>query len=215
MTHLVKLRQKIKKSAVLAFAIQIVYCLGNNYCPPVKGYEYHQLKEMIKQGDLERSFKALSSPLPGISQEDYFFLRGRIFQEMKKNVDAVISYTKALDLNPKMVKALSNRALARAALQDLDGALDDISTAASIDSTNPALFLNRSAILAGMNRQSEALVDLSKSLKVSPSYADAYRNRGIIMYMNGRTKEACADWRLAMKNSSEMSIKEWLSHLCK
>ncbi|MCP9810036.1 tetratricopeptide repeat protein [Cyanobium sp. HWJ4-Hawea] len=133
---------------------------------------------------------------------DLFFLQGRVFQEQKKNTDALLNYTTAIYLEPKKVNAYINRALVRGALLDLEGAMKDLNQALAIEPRNQDALLNRGVTLASLGKPKQAIEDLNKAIKINPSFADAYLNIGIVHHLLGEKAAACQNWQQATRLGS-------------
>ena len=171
-------------------------------------------REKIRTGRIKEALdildnKAASAP----TDSQFFFLKGRAFQELKRNTEALSNYSIALYLNPKFTNALINRALVKGALQDVEGALKDLDQALTLEPSNKAALLNRGVTYGGLNKPLLAIADFDQALKIDPSYADAYRNRGLTRHLLGDKKGACDDW-VKSNNLGIRDAAEWLAKLC-
>lgn len=145
---------------------------------------------------------------------EYHFLAGRVYQEQRRNVDALASYSLAIFLQPSMAKAYINRSLVRGALMDFEGAIQDLDKALSLEPKNESALINRGVTYASLNKPRQALDDLNKAIAINPKLADAYRNRGIVRHLTNEKVEACKDWRQAGRLGSD-EAKQWFGQLCR
>jgi len=130
---------------------------------------------------------------------DFYFLEGRIYQELKINANSLASYTVALFIDPSHVKSLINRSLVKGALRDLDGALSDLNQAINLDKKNPIALMNRGVVLAGKGQSRLALKDFKTAIQINPAYADAYLNLGIAYFQMNDSTSACESWEKSLK----------------
>ncbi len=148
------------------------------------------------------------------NNSELYFFKGRVLQEKRKDTASLTSYSIAIFLDSKNVKAYINRGLVKGSLRDLSGALDDFNEAIRIDPRNSYAWLNRGVTLAGLNQLTAAIADFDTAIKLKPDYADAYRNRGIVKNYLGNQSGACRDW-MQSTNFGDNEVREWVSTYCK
>ena len=176
---------------------------------------YEAIRVNIRQGDLDKALFLLDKIQASTNKDaESHFLRGRILQEMKKNTEALTSYTLAIYLKPDMVKAYINRALVKGALVDTQGAIEDLNRALNLQPANAAALLNRGVTYASLNKPALALKDFNQAIQIDGRYADAFRNRGIIKYLMNDQQGACAEWAKSNELGPSDTL-EWSRNLCR
>lgn len=200
---------------VLALLLQIVFAsiqIQNATAAPLA--IKNQARQNLKLGNSQQAIDLLNrnSNLAGADSE-YYFLKGRAFQDLRRNTDALANYSIAIYLNPKFVNAFINRGLVRGALQDVNGALIDLDQALLLQPNNTAALLNRGVTYGGLNKPSLAIQDFNKAIQINPNYADAFRNRGLTKHLLGDKDGACDDWYKS-KNLGINEATEWLTKYC-
>ena len=174
-------------------------------------------RELITNGNSEQALKLLKNSKANISENDqseYYFLIARAHQELGNNPEALEHYSLAIQYNPNSAKALTNRGLVKGALQDVNGALNDLNQSIAIDPKISESHLNLGVTLAALNKPKEALSSFNQALKLNKNYADAYRNRGIVYKHLKQNTRACADWRSSQRIRPSPDIQKWLSAYC-
>ncbi len=107
-------------------------------------------------------------------------------------------YQVALDLDPKSVLALVQRALYYASHNNVAGALRDLDTAIAIQDDVADLWFNRGAIKRDNGDMPGAMNDLNRAIELQPTYTRAYASRAIAWAM-------CRNLENAIKDMSEAS----------
>ena len=111
---------------------------------------------------------------------------------------AVALFTEAIELDPALVEAYVNRALALVALGRFDEALDDATNAIELEPGDVNLLARayaiRSGTLGALGRFDESLDDATKAIELEPSdvnvLAQAYVNRSAALAVLGRFDES-------------------------
>ena len=200
---------------VLALLLQIIFVgikIQNATAAPVA--IKNQARQNLKLGNSQQAIDLLNSNsnLAGADSE-YYFLKARAYQDLRRNTDALANYSIAIYLNPKFVNAFINRGLVRGALQDVNGALIDLDRALLLQPNNTAALLNRGVTYGGLNKPSLAIQDFNRAIQINPNYPDAYRNRGLTKHLLGDKDGACDDWYKS-KNLGINEATEWLTKYC-
>lgn len=172
------------------------------------------IKELIASEKLEEGIIFVSN-LIKLNRNNYvfYFLKGRIFQEQKKNLEAFQAYSIAIFLRPDMTKAYVNRGLTRGALMDLSGALEDFNVALRQEPKNQAALVNRGVTYASLNNIPKALEDFGRAIALNRSLTEAYVNRGIVGNLIGEKSRSCEDWAKAARLGSQ-DASQWMKQLC-
>src|SRR5258705_8962566 len=105
---------------------------------------------------------------PSPVADDPLYVAAREASERGETERAAASYRDLLARDPKHVKARNNLALILDARGDRDGALAELDRALESEPDNPALLLNRAAILGATVRYPAAQRDLQRLLRAAP-----------------------------------------------
>lgn len=172
------------------------------------------IKELITSGKFEEGLALADHSIKATRNNgSLYFLKGRIRQEQKQNLDAFHAYSIAIFLRPDMVKAYINRGLVRGALMDLAGAIEDFNSALRLEPNNQAALVNRGVTHASLNNIPKALKDLDKAISLNGSLSEAFVNRGIVRHLSGEQSRSCEDWEKAARLGSQ-DASEWAKQLC-
>jgi tetratricopeptide (TPR) repeat protein len=107
-------------------------------------------------------------------------------------------YDSALKIGPHYV-TYSNRGVALLRAGNAQGAIDDFSSAISLNTNFSRAYNNRGSVLSDFGKYDEALQDLDKAIEHDPSFADAYDNRGNTRARKGEPQKALADYDRSLK----------------
>lgn len=201
---------------VLALLLQIVFAgiqIQNATAAPLA--IKNQARQNLKLGNSQQALAILDkySQTSGPDSE-FFFLKARALQDLRRNTESLSNYSIAIFLNPKFTNALINRGLVKGALQDINGALGDLDQALILEPKNLAALINRGVTYGGLNKPLLAITDFDRAIQIDPNYADAFRNRGLTRHLIGDRKGACDDWSKS-KDLGIVDAAEWLEKLCR
>lgn len=105
-------------------------------------------------------------PISLQTSQDYF-IAGNVYYDEGKCNDAVIAYTKAVQLDPKFVQAYNNRGYTYMRLRKYNRALSDFDKAIVLDPNYPQPYLNRGDLYnfwgPVIDRQ-KAIIDYQKAI---------------------------------------------------
>ena len=139
----------------------------------------------------ERDYLAAMEINPNVA-ETYNNL-GALYIDMRRNMDAINSFSQAINLNPRYFTALMNRAIANYNLGRSMAALEDFNRASKIRSEDPLLLLNRGLVYYDMGQYEAAIVDYTHLIAVDPDNARAYLERARAFIRLGYPSNAYAD----------------------
>lgn len=120
---------------------------------------------------------------------------------------ALVSYNRALAVQPNHADALNNRGNTLKELKRFDEALASYNRAISVQPNHASAFNNRGVTLLFLKRLEEAAASFERAVALLPDYAEAHYNRGNAMYELQRYDDALAsyDRTLALRpNVSEV-----------
>lgn len=173
------------------------------------------IRNLITKGDLSKAIQLSDAGLKrNPKNSEFFYLKARAYQDLRRNTDALANYSIAIYLNPNFVNAFINRGLVRGALKDLDGAMIDLNAALALEPRNNAALLNRGVTYGALNNPTLALADFNKVIQLDPNNADAYRNKGLTSHLLGDKSGACTNWAKS-KDLGIAEASEWITTLCK
>lgn len=97
-----------------------------------------------------------------------------------KQQQAIVHYTKAIELKPDFSVAYNNRGLAYDATANFKKAIEDFNYAISIKNYDATLYFNRGLTYYHMQDYESAINDLSTAVNINPDEAQYYIKRGAI-----------------------------------
>lgn len=211
--YLVPFLLKINKLKKLLITLILI----SFYSYPLFARNTISLKSM-KQFIYNKEYKKAKDKLEGnkdkyINNSEYYFLLGRVYQELKSNHRAFKAYTKSIFLDKKNFKSFINRGMVRGALGDFDGAFEDLNKANKLQPNKPEYFLNLGIVYASLNKPVNSIESFLKAIKVDKNYHDAYNNLGITYYHQNDIDLACETWQIPADKGVEKS-KQWIGNYC-
>jgi tetratricopeptide (TPR) repeat protein len=103
-----------------------------------------------------------------------FFEQGKTFSSVENADKAIDNYSKAIKINPKLVKAYNNRGIAYIGQKKYDLAIADFSKAIELDPQNGKAYNNRAIVYSYQGENNKALQDLHKAqslgIAVNPEF---------------------------------------------
>ncbi|KAH9898940.1 hypothetical protein F4778DRAFT_741659 [Xylariomycetidae sp. FL2044] len=113
-----------------------------------------------------------SSPVPSQEEEaEGFKAAGNKYFKEKDYTNAILQYTKAIELLPESATYLGNRAAAYMSDKKYEAALEDCSRAVDLDPTNNKILLRLARIYTSMGRPEEAMLTFGR-IQPPPSAKD-------------------------------------------
>ncbi len=132
------------------------------------------------------------------TDEEFFYNRGNVFRGLARFNDALISYDRALAIQPNYPDALCNRGSVLKDLKRPDDALVSYDRALSIRPDDDGALINRGNALQALKRFDDALASYDRALAINPNYAEAFYNRGNAFQELKRYKDALASYDRAL-----------------
>jgi len=106
---------------------------------------------------------------------------------------AIEPLTRAIELDPRYVKAYINRITAYQKTGRLDEARADLVQLVKIEPRNAEGYNSRGDVLLDLQRFDEAIQDFTSAIKLSPEAANSYNNRATALFMKGDNVAAIKD----------------------
>ena len=172
------------------------------------------MKQLVKEKEYEKAKVKLEANVDRYAKNsEYYFLLGRVYQELKFNHRAFEAYSKSIFLNKNNFKAYLNRGMIKGALRDFEGAFEDLNKANSLEPNKPEYFLNLGIVYASLNKPVSSIESFLKAINLDENYHDAFNNLGITYYHQKNTKLACETWEIPANKGIEKS-KKWIEDYC-
>ena len=132
-------------------------------------------------------------------QEGYgWFARGNYNFENKKNKEALLDYTKSIDLHIKNPDAYVNRGLIYLENKNNKAAKRDFIMAIHFDNKNYKAYNNLGILYNSLKQIDSSISNFNKAIFCNPNYAEAYKNRGNMYAITGNYSIAIDDFTKAI-----------------
>ncbi|MCI0339186.1 MAG: tetratricopeptide repeat protein, partial [Acidobacteria bacterium] len=152
------------------------------------------------QSGLERlSLLELLSNLTVTSRCEIYLLFGYFYINIEKQTKALLSFDRAIELDPKNARAVANRGVIYQEMKRYKDALADFNRAIELDPKNAWAVANRGVIYGLMKRYKEALDELNCAIELNENSAFAITNRGQTHRMMMQYEDALADFDRAIE----------------
>jgi len=157
-----------------------------------RGLLYNLLKDYAKTvTDMTRVIELTQSDLP--QRDKPYGFRADALSAQGKFEDAIMDYTRAIELDPVDKLNYLQRAEAYAHTGEPEKALTDLSKAISLDSKDATAYYNRGTVWVDLGKHKEAIDDFTQAIIISPTLDFAYNNRGISYEVLGQREKAISD----------------------
>ncbi|MFB2973724.1 tetratricopeptide repeat protein [Aerosakkonema sp. BLCC-F183] len=130
--------------------------------------------------------------------EKWFSLANQQYSD-RDILGAIISYDKAVSLNPNYHDAWFNRGIALKDLGRYEEAILSYDRALDIQPNSHENWMNRGAALRSLGRLEEAIVSYEQALQLNPDQYQSWYNRGIALLNLGRIEEAIFSYDRAIE----------------
>jgi len=128
-----------------------------------------------------------------------FLKTGDEFLKGNKPVDAIEQYTKALQMEPDLTKAYTQRALAYSQTSRFKEAAEDYDRASVFVPKDEVNFFNSATMYHKIDDDLTSLDRINKALAVKNSYVEAIQLKVVVLVNLKRYAEALADAKIALK----------------
>jgi tetratricopeptide (TPR) repeat protein len=140
--------------------------------------------------------------------EAFYFL-ARAQAKLGRHVEALVSYERALALQPNNAQLLSDRGNTLFALKRPDEALESHDRAIAAQPDYAIAHNNRGDVLNKFGRSEEALASFERALALQPNLSSVQYNRGNVQRSLARFHEALASYDRAIALSPEYVSAHW------
>ncbi|MCB0165315.1 MAG: tetratricopeptide repeat protein [Anaerolineae bacterium] len=124
--------------------------------------------------------------------------RGYTYNNLKLYEQALVDFTRAIDLDPKNTLAYTNRSAAHIDLKQPHQALADLAWAIDLDPEFAGAYVNRGLTCRQLQQPQEALADFTRAIDLAPEFALAYNNRGLTYRELQQPQRALVDYNRAI-----------------
>lgn len=139
----------------------------------------------------------------GLRDAHAYNRRGQAHVSTRNYEQAIVEYTKALNLDPFYAEAYNNRSTAHLLMANYGEAVTDCTQALKLAPDFVAAYVNRGIAYTGLRNYEQALADYNKALELSPKNAYAFYNRGNTHLWMTKYQEAITDYSQAIALNKE------------
>jgi tetratricopeptide (TPR) repeat protein len=128
-------------------------------------------------------------------------------QDLERYNDAIISATRALDIDPNNKDAKNSKASALNArghikhnIRDYQGALQDLDVAIEINPQEKLYYANKATILNRLKSYDKAIISAEEALRLDPNYQIAKDMKALALNARGNSKYNANDYQGALQD---------------
>jgi tetratricopeptide (TPR) repeat protein len=189
----------IKQEAVWRDSISLWSAHLNKYTTVYKAYK-NRAEAYMKIGNYHRAVEDLKRSIAIYPQyATSYTILGMAYERLGVSLQAIESYGKAIELNPRFYLAFNGRE--RAFQQVLKKSAEAIKN----NPADAAAYINRGTAHALMKNYQEALGDFDRAIRLNPQITAVYYNRGLVYTHLGDYQRAITDFGTVLQNSPEDS----------
>jgi tetratricopeptide (TPR) repeat protein len=130
-------------------------------------------------------------------------LRGRAYQKLRRNVQALADFSKAIDLNPNSASTLTSRGNVFFALNRLDEALADHERAIRLQPDYAEAHVNLGHVLVRKDRLDKAISEYEQAIGLKPDLFQAHASLGEALWLKRQGDQAIAEINKAIRLKSD------------
>ena len=145
-----------------------------------------------------------AQPQPQSAEE--YLEQGINLSEQNEFVDAIVAYTKAIELDPDNAIVYYNRGLALYYLRKHEAALADFDKTIELQPDAVPPYKNRALILLYLEDYDSAITDFETATQLAPNDSEAYSGKGFATLLNGQTEQAITDFDRAIELNPNAAI---------
>lgn len=123
-----------------------------------------------------------------------YLLHGQILAALGNPAQAIIDYTRAINLQPDIAEVYAYRGALYQAQADYDDALQDFSQAIEYDGSEASYYVARAQVYLAVEAYGSAAADYAEALLLEPNNAAYYRERGYVWLAAGEVSAAVGDF---------------------
>jgi len=134
-----------------------------------------------------------------------FFNQGNAKRENRDLDGAIADYTRAIEINPKLLGAYGNRGYAKNVKGDLDGAIADYTRVIEINPKLSYAYFTRGNAKQAKGDLDGAIADFTRCIEINPKSLESYSNRGYAKQAKGDLDGAIADYNRTIEINPKYS----------
>ena len=139
------------------------------------------------------------------SEAEVYNNRGIAHIKQDKLEQAIVSFSKAIELDPDYVNAYCNRGAVYYYKGEYEKAIIDYNKAIELNQRHVITYNNRGVAYDNKDEQEKAIGDFTRAIEIKSDYADAYNNRGNAYGNKGEYDRAITDYTKAIELNSEFA----------
>ena len=128
-----------------------------------------------------------------------FYGLGKQKLDAKDYADAIVNFDRAIELNPKYLRAHYERGRAQAYLGDYESGIASCTQVLEMDPDEADAYYVRGSLKARLGNYGDVIVDLDKAIKLDAQHANAYSNRGGVKFKFGESEAARGNTEAAQR----------------
>jgi tetratricopeptide (TPR) repeat protein len=152
--------------------------------------------------DFERGRNLLAHPTTAME----YVMRGTATAQLGDARAAIVDYTSAIALNPRLVVAYNNRGNLWQHLGNLQGGITDFSKVIEIDADSAIAYNNRAIIYTQIGQFPAAVADYTKAIELQPDFVSVYNNLGNAYCQMGENTLAIDRYTQALSIDPEFAV---------
>jgi tetratricopeptide (TPR) repeat protein len=163
--------------------------------------EIERLKQELTKAKgeaLKRKQIEYGQAVKNLSAEDWFE-QGNSFYISNQYEEAIMAYTKALDINQRIAEVYYNRGLAWPRKRNHDRAIADLNKALKINPIYADAYNIRGIAWVMKGDHDRAIADFNRALEINPLDAVVYNKRGKAWNGKSNYDKAIADYNMALE----------------
>jgi tetratricopeptide (TPR) repeat protein len=134
-----------------------------------------------------------------------YFWRGKANSKLRRQEEAIIDQSRAIELRPDFASAWNNRGVGHLDLGQYGKAVADFSKAIELEPGTAKYWSNRSAAYHSLGQYDKAVAEDSKAIELDPDDATGWHNRGIGHFELRQYDKALADLSEAIELAPKYS----------
>lgn len=139
----------------------------------------------------------------GLQDSRAYNKRGLAHVGTRNYEQAIVDYSKAIELDPEYAEAYNNRSTAHLSMENYGQAVTDCQQAITLAPDFVSAYVNRAIAYTGLRQYEQALADYGKALELAPHNVYAYYNRGNTHLWMSRYNQAVNDYTQAIALNPE------------
>jgi spermidine synthase/tetratricopeptide (TPR) repeat protein len=164
---------------------------------PSKSDAERRADQLARSGNQEGALNEIQKALKLKETAGLYFQKGNILLSQGKTDECMVAFEKAIQLDPKLLEAYINLAIAKGQKSLFPEVVEILNRAEKLSTNNAQVYFNRGYAYALQDKYEASLKDFNKAITINPNYGQAYLLRGRTYQTMGKIAEACADYQKA------------------